>query len=345
MAPETVRRRGEQLESALLAAAWDELAESGYSRLTMESVAVRARTSEAVLYRRWANKDQLVLAAMRRHRDLNPIVVPDTGSLRGDLLAYLTAVSEALAGFFGIAVAAAHSGLAASAGATPGQVRDRIIGDRLLPQGAIYQRAHDRGEIDLAALSGAVLEMPFQLLRYDLLLDLAPVRPARIRSIVDELFLPLVQARSKVKDLTHDAGKQPEAVPGDLFRSILRVQRKRVEEWSRARDLTFEQATVLGHLRRQPGLIQRDVAELSGTTPANVSLLLKGLERRELVERRTEGGRKRVYATPAGADLVAGLDAVRAEADEMVFAPLDREERAQLEALAAKINAHLPGGS
>lgn len=343
VAPETARRRhGEELESALLAAGWDELVEAGYSRLTMESVAVRARTSEAVLYRRWANKDELVLAAMRRHRDDHPIIVPDTGSLRGDLLAYLTAASEALAGFFAIAAAAAISGLSASAGATPAQVRDRIVGDRLLSRD-IYQRAHARGEIDLARLSGTVLEMPFQLMRHDLLLDLAPLRPARIRSIVDELFLPLVQP--VVKDLTPTAEKRPEPMPGDLFRSIRWAQRKRIEEWSRSRDLTFEQAMVLGYLERQPGVIQRDVAEMSHTTPANVSLLLKGLERRGLVERRTEGGRKRVYATPAGTALAAGLDAVLADADEMVFASLDQEERDGLKTLVAKINAHLPGGS
>lgn len=334
------RRHGEQLESALLAAGWDELVEVGYARLTMESVAVRARTSVAVLYRRWANKDELVLAAMRRHRDDHPIAMPDTGSLRGDLLAYLTAASESLAGFFAIAAAAAISGLSAHTGATAGQVRDRIIGDRLLSRD-MYARAHARGEIDLTRLSGTVLEMPFQLMRHDLLLNLAPLRPARIRSIVDELFLPLV--RPQVKDLTDREEKRPDPMPGDLFRSIRWVQRKRIEEWSRTCDLTFEQAMVLGYLERQPGVIQRDVAEMSYTTPANVSLLLKGLERRGLVERRTEGGRKRVYATEAGIDLVTGLDAVLAEADEMVFAPLDRDERAGLAAMVAKINAHLPG--
>ena len=43
------RRRGEELETALLAAAWDELVEAGFARLTMESVAARAKTGVAVL--------------------------------------------------------------------------------------------------------------------------------------------------------------------------------------------------------------------------------------------------------------------------------------------------------
>lgn len=194
-ASEPVRRRrhGEQLESALLVAAWDELVEVGYAHLTMESIAVRARTSEPVLYRRWANKDQLVLAAIQHHRNANPVAVPDTGNLRGDLLAQLTALSEALAGFYAIAAAAAFSGLLADTGLTPAQAREKVMdAQHLPPVRVIYQRAHDRGEIDLARIPAAVLYMPFDLVRHDLLMDLKSPKPARIQSIVDELFLPLV---------------------------------------------------------------------------------------------------------------------------------------------------------
>ncbi|MCO5993258.1 TetR/AcrR family transcriptional regulator [Actinoallomurus rhizosphaericola] len=195
-ASEPVRRRrhGKQLESALLTAGWDELVEVGYARLTMESIAVRARTSEAVLYRRWANKDQLVLAAIEHHRNANPVALPDTGALRSDLLAQLTAVSEALAPFFAVAAATAFSGLLADTGLTPAQVRDKVMGDQPFPRGrAIYQRAHQRGEIDVERIPDAVLDMPFDLVRHDLLMDLEPPKPARIQSIVDELFLPLVR--------------------------------------------------------------------------------------------------------------------------------------------------------
>ena len=196
MESEPVRRRrhGRQLEDALLAAGWDELAETGYAHLTMESIAVRARTSEAVLYRRWANKEQLVLAAIEHHRRANPIEVPDTGALRTDLLAQLTALGEALAGFFAIVAAAAFSGLLAKSGLTPAQARDQVVGDQLRPHlRTIYQRAHERGEIDLERIPAAVLDLPFDLVRHDLLMGLEAPEPARIQSIVDEIFLPLVQ--------------------------------------------------------------------------------------------------------------------------------------------------------
>jgi AcrR family transcriptional regulator len=194
-APEHVRRRrrGPELESALLDAAWDELVEVGFGNLTMESVAARAQTGVAVLYRRWANKDQLVFAAIEHYGQAHPVEIPDTGTLRGDLLALLTAMSRARATFMAVAAAAGFSGLLASTGLTPAQARDKILGDqRVRGDQIIYRRAHDRGEIDLERIPSAVLVMPFDLVRHDLLMNLGPVKPERITSIVDEIFLPLV---------------------------------------------------------------------------------------------------------------------------------------------------------
>ena len=160
----------------------------------MESVAARAHTGIAVLYRRWANKDQLVLAAIEHYRLVRPVAMPDTGSLRDDLLALLTAISKARATFTAVAAAAGFSGLLASTGLTPAQARDKLLGDQpFWSDHVIYRRAHDRGEIDLDRIPPAVLAMPFDLVRHDLLLNLKPLRPARIQSIVDELFLPLAR--------------------------------------------------------------------------------------------------------------------------------------------------------
>src|SRR6185437_14522802 len=115
-----------------LDAAWDELIEVGFVNLTMESVAARAQTGIAVLYRRWANKGELVLAALEHYQHAHPIAIPDTGSLRGDLLALLTAFSRARATFTAVAAAAGFSGLLADTGLTPAQARDKFLGDRRL---------------------------------------------------------------------------------------------------------------------------------------------------------------------------------------------------------------------
>src|ERR1700733_10146679 len=115
------RRRGPELESALLEAAWNELVEVGFAGLTMESVAARAQTGIAVLYRRWANKDELVLAAIEHYRVVRPIALPDTGTLRDDLLALMAAISDARATWTAVAAAAGFSGLLANTGLTPAQ--------------------------------------------------------------------------------------------------------------------------------------------------------------------------------------------------------------------------------
>lgn len=192
-----VRRHGPALEAAILDAGWEELVEVGYARLTMGSVATRAHTSEPVLYRRWSNKDELVLAVLDRYRATHPVAVPDTGDLRDDLIQYLTALSNSLAGFFAVAAAAAFSGLLAATGMSPATIREQVLGDQLRPQArTIYRRAAVRGEIDPDQVPSAVLALPFDLVRHDLLMDLKPLDSDRISSIVDQIFLPLLRAHS-----------------------------------------------------------------------------------------------------------------------------------------------------
>ncbi len=131
----------------------------------------------------------------------------------------------------------------------------------------------------------------------------------------------------------------------DLVRWIGWAQRKAGEDWVRERELTHEQAFVLGYLARSPGAIQRDIAEISRTSAASVSSLLQGLERRGLVERRTEDGNersKRVFLTPAGAELISGFEDAMRAADEIILAPLAPGERDALHALLQKVTAELP---
>jgi MarR family transcriptional regulator, repressor for mepA len=131
----------------------------------------------------------------------------------------------------------------------------------------------------------------------------------------------------------------------ELLRWIGWAQRKAGEDWIRARDLSFEQSFALGYLVQNPGAIQRDIAQMTRTSAASVSSLLKGLEQRGLVERRTEPGderSKRVHATPAGVALIAGFDTAMTAAEESILAPLDQAERAALHALLTKVTAELP---
>jgi AcrR family transcriptional regulator len=188
--PRRQRRRGQELEAALLEAAWEELVAAGFAKMTMESVAARARTGVAVLYRRWPRKDDLVLAAMRHYGETHRVEIPDTGSLRGDMLALLSDLSDGRVSFTAT-VSSVFAGLLADSGLTPAEIRTQILGDRPLWSDEIFRRAHERGEIDLNRLPAAILTMPFDLLRHDMLMTFKPVPRERITSIVDDLFLPL----------------------------------------------------------------------------------------------------------------------------------------------------------
>jgi hypothetical protein len=93
---------------------------------------------------------------------------------------------------FGAIVSAVFSGLMASRGLTPAQVREKVVADLPPTSGQVFARAHERGEIDLARIPPAVLTMPFDLTRHDMLMTYKPITPERILAIVDDLFLPLV---------------------------------------------------------------------------------------------------------------------------------------------------------
>ncbi|MFI5718768.1 TetR/AcrR family transcriptional regulator [Nocardia sp. NPDC051750] len=79
---------------AITAAAWDEIAECGYSRMSMEAVARRAGVGKAAIYRRWGSK-QAMIEQIVADLTWNAVPVPDTGSLRGDVARYVADATEA----------------------------------------------------------------------------------------------------------------------------------------------------------------------------------------------------------------------------------------------------------
>jgi AcrR family transcriptional regulator len=80
------RPRSVEADEAILEAAVDVFAEVGFDALTMEGVALRAGVGKNTLYRRYPNKLELVVSAVRRFTDVGARP-PDTGSTRGDVRA------------------------------------------------------------------------------------------------------------------------------------------------------------------------------------------------------------------------------------------------------------------
>jgi AcrR family transcriptional regulator len=88
-APETSRRpgrpRSEQAEQAIIEATLDVFAEKGFEGVCVELVAARAGVGKATIYRRWPNKEELLLAAFASLK--SPFPEPKGASVREDLLA------------------------------------------------------------------------------------------------------------------------------------------------------------------------------------------------------------------------------------------------------------------
>jgi len=187
------RRRGQELEDALVDAAWAELVEVGYGRFTIDAVATRAGTSRPVINRRWHTRSDLAIAAIRRQRVSRPVSTPDTGSVRDDLIGLLRDASKyrsEIAALFSVQMGEYF----AETGKTPADLRAELLGERQQPFGIeqILERGIARGEIDQARLTDRIANLPIDLLRHELLMTLHPVLDETIVEIVDTIFLPLV---------------------------------------------------------------------------------------------------------------------------------------------------------
>ena len=184
------RRRGATLEHALLDAAWEELQSSGYAKLTIERVAERAGTSRAVIYRRWRNRSELVIAAMRYRQPVISGAVPDTGTLRGDVLAVLRRASARITAIGPDTVIGMLSDLLSDDEAFD-QVLEQLVRSGGEVMSGVLDRAVARGEAR-DDISPRVARLPLDLLRHELILTHQPPSQRTLEEIVDDIFLPLV---------------------------------------------------------------------------------------------------------------------------------------------------------
>lgn len=190
------RRRGESLEDAILQAAQEELSESGYSHLTMEKVAARAGTNKAVLYRRWANKSDLVIAALRKYLPKFTTEIPNTGNLRGDLYAYLLGLTEPirLIGAQTIRGLMMEPHIWRNVVSSLPQIIERRPESKLAAaMTEIMKNAELRGEVRLEKLTPRVISLPLDLLQFEIITR-QELSGTTIAEIVDDVFLPLVHA-------------------------------------------------------------------------------------------------------------------------------------------------------
>lgn len=187
------RRRGGELEAEIREAVFAELAETGYRGLSMQGVARRAGTGKAPLYRRWPDKEQMlidVLAHQPPGRDEAPV---DTGQLRGDLIQILAQMASALAKPVGRSLYALTVEMVLQRESHP-RAAEAIIETLLEPRldaiTAALRRAAKRGEIRPGAVTGLLAQAGPALVINQQLHYGSPPSEAEVTEIVDRVLLP-----------------------------------------------------------------------------------------------------------------------------------------------------------
>ena len=180
------RPRSKEADSAILRAATALLAERGLGGMSIEEVAARAGVGKATIYRRWPSRGALALDAFLAEF-LGQQPTPDTGTLRGDLLAALrawvrsvtqTSAGPMLAGL--IAEAQQDAGLAAA-------WRDRVVEPIRAQHAVMIDRAIARGEIPARTDKDVVLDMLYGPAYHRLLHGHRPLTEKFARQVVDLL--------------------------------------------------------------------------------------------------------------------------------------------------------------
>jgi AcrR family transcriptional regulator len=174
-------------EQEILDATLEVLGDVGYDRLTMDAVATRAKASKATLYRRWNGKVSLVIDALLS--DKGPPALPDTGTLRGDLIASFCGMGgltddRSVATFASVITAISRDQDFAEA------FRREVVGPKSQVSRTVFERARARGElapgvdIDLLApaLAGIVLHRMYLMGE--------PPDEALITRVIDQIILP-----------------------------------------------------------------------------------------------------------------------------------------------------------
>jgi AcrR family transcriptional regulator len=137
-------RRNPETEQAILEAAEAIMAEVGIAGFSIEAVAKRARAGKPTIYKWWPGKTALLLDVYHRQKPAS--VHMDTGSVEGDVLAFLTGVfahwGDTGAGqVFRFVIAEAQRDAVAAASLAD------YAAERRLQSGAIFQRGIARGEL------------------------------------------------------------------------------------------------------------------------------------------------------------------------------------------------------
>lgn len=179
------RPRDTRIDVAVLDAVSTVLDEEGYHALTIEDVARRGRVSKPAIYRRWPDRQRLVLAELQRR--LDAVEAPDTSCTLCDLHESLSLFAQA----FTRAGAGTLAQLIADVGRDD-ELRAELLTALVEPQRAAVRRtltrAQERGDLDAGLDLSLTVDALSSLVFYRLLFGPAPLSEAEIEAAVTTLL-------------------------------------------------------------------------------------------------------------------------------------------------------------
>ncbi|RWZ49868.1 TetR/AcrR family transcriptional regulator [Labedella phragmitis] len=194
--PRLGRKRDHTRDPEILEATLDVLAETGYDGMTIDMVAARAKAGKATLYRRWSSKPELVLDAVAcmKSSEIDLEALPDTGTLRGDLIALIKPPNirdaerklRVMAGI--VSMIARSPELAAAA-------QEALVEPRAAANRIVFRRAVDRGEIPDSVDIEQLCTIGPALVAYRALMLGKPVNREFLIGNIDHVILPAAGVR------------------------------------------------------------------------------------------------------------------------------------------------------
>jgi AcrR family transcriptional regulator len=172
----------DDVTDAIAAAFFEELAQVGYGRLSVDAVARRAGVGKAAIYRRWPTKQAMAVALVSEVA-VAAVDIPNTGTLRGDVRGFLanadTAMRHPRAGRIVPDLFAEATRNPELADALLAGIRD----PRRTKAAQLLRRAVDRGELP----EGTDLELGMDFLAGPLYWRLAVIRTPVAEDYLDRL--------------------------------------------------------------------------------------------------------------------------------------------------------------
>ena len=177
--------RSARVREAVLKATLRVVAEQGADAASIGEIARQARVHETSIYRRWRTKEHLILDALLDYSE-EQLPIPDTGTLRDDLVAFATAVTNYLASPLGRTVA--RSMAVADDDVTLAATRAQFWRSRFDLARVIVDRAKSRGELPDDIDPAMALELLIAPLHFRTLLTRQPIDEQRAGQVVDLLL-------------------------------------------------------------------------------------------------------------------------------------------------------------